>query len=74
MIDLIVAGKKDVVSREHAGPAASIMPSTALPRFTLSDLAGAPITADQLAGASCWSSFGRPGVRRVGRHSNGWAK
>jgi thiol-disulfide isomerase/thioredoxin len=50
MIDLIVAGKKDVVSREHAGTSGELHAIDALPRFTLSDLAGAPITADQLAG------------------------
>ena len=50
MIDLIVAGKKDVVSREHAGTSGELHAIDTLPRFTLSDLAGAPITADQLAG------------------------
>jgi thiol-disulfide isomerase/thioredoxin len=50
MIDLIVAGKKDVVSREHAGTSGELHAIDALPRFTLSDLTGAPITADELAG------------------------
>lgn len=50
MIDLIVAGKKSVVTRESAGNSTELQAVSALPKFTLSDLSGAPITADQLAG------------------------
>jgi thiol-disulfide isomerase/thioredoxin len=50
MIDLILAGKKDVVSREHAGASASMTAVSALPKFTLTDLAGKPLTAEQAAG------------------------
>jgi thiol-disulfide isomerase/thioredoxin len=50
MIDLILAGKKDIVSCEHAGASASMPAVTALPRFTLTDLAGKPLTAEQAAG------------------------
>ena len=47
MIDLILAGRKDLVSRE----AAVATPELAtLPDFTLADLAGRPIAKDQLAG------------------------
>jgi thiol-disulfide isomerase/thioredoxin len=50
MIELILAGKKDVVSREHAAPAAGSQEIGALPRFTLADLAGRPIAVEELAG------------------------
>jgi thiol-disulfide isomerase/thioredoxin len=50
MIDLILAGKKDVVSREHAGASTSMSSVAALPKFTLTDLTGKPLTAEQAAG------------------------
>jgi thiol-disulfide isomerase/thioredoxin len=52
MIDLILAGKKDVVSRERAGATADAAsgPVTSLPAFSLTDLNGKPLTADQLSG------------------------
>jgi thiol-disulfide isomerase/thioredoxin len=50
MIDLILAGRKDVVSREHATTSAAAHQITALPSFKLTDLAGHPLTAEQLAG------------------------
>ena len=50
MIDLILAGKKEVVSREHAGVSTSMPSVAALPKFTLTDLAGKPLTAEQAAG------------------------
>jgi thiol-disulfide isomerase/thioredoxin len=50
MIDLILAGKKDVVSRERAEANASLGPIASLPAFTLTDLTGKPLTADQLSG------------------------
>ena len=50
MIDLILAGKKDVVSREHAGTSASMAAIASLPKFTLTDLAGKPLTAEDAAG------------------------
>ncbi len=50
MIDLILAGKKDVVSRERAGTSTSMAAVTALPKFTLTDLSGKPLTAEQAAG------------------------
>ena len=50
MIDLILAGKKDVVSLEHANTSASVHEITALPNFKLTDLSGKPLTTDQLAG------------------------
>jgi thiol-disulfide isomerase/thioredoxin len=46
MIDLILAGRKDVVSRETASAAAL----SALPALTLTDLAGLPIVPADLAG------------------------
>jgi hypothetical protein len=33
MIDLILAGKKDIVSREHAGTSTSLATVTSLPKF-----------------------------------------
>ena len=50
MIDLILAGKKDVVSREHAGTSISLASVNALPKFTLTDLSGKPLSAEQAAG------------------------
>lgn len=50
MIDLILAGRKDVVSREHASEAATVQQATTLPRFALNDLAGKGIDADDLRG------------------------
>ena len=50
MIDLILAGKKDVVSQEHANTSGAVHELGALPNFKLTDLAGHPLTAEQLAG------------------------
>ena len=50
MIDLILAGKKDVVSREHAATSRVAGPIASLPEFTLTDLNGHPLSADQLSG------------------------
>ena len=50
MIDLILAGRKDVVSREHAGESGAVRLITTLPRLTLKDLAGKPIAVEDLAG------------------------
>lgn len=50
MIDLILAGKKDAVSRERAGTSTSLVAVASLPKFTLTDLAGNPLTAEQASG------------------------
>jgi thiol-disulfide isomerase/thioredoxin len=50
MIDLILAGKKDVVSREHAKTAAAMQELAALPKISVTDLAGHPLTTQQLSG------------------------
>jgi thiol-disulfide isomerase/thioredoxin len=50
MIDLILAGKKDIVSRERAGASKGIASIPSLPKFTLTDLAGRPLTAEEAAG------------------------
>jgi thiol-disulfide isomerase/thioredoxin len=50
MIDLILAGKKDIVAQEHATTGAGTHELTAFPKFTLTDLSGKPLSADQLAG------------------------
>lgn len=50
MIDLILAGRKDVVSREHAGTSAALEQIAQLPKFTLTDLKGNPLTEEQLSG------------------------
>jgi len=50
MIDLILAGKKDVVTREHAGTNTSFQEIVALPKLNLTDLSGHSLTRDQLAG------------------------
>ena len=50
MIDLILAGRKDVVSREHAGDSASVQVIENLPHVNLRGLSGNPIATDTLAG------------------------
>jgi len=50
MIDLILVGKKDVVSLEHAATAASTSEVTTLPNLKLTDLRGHPLTGNQLNG------------------------
>ena len=50
MIDLILAGKKDVVSQERAGTSTSFASIASLPKFTLTDLSGKPLTVEQTAG------------------------
>jgi thiol-disulfide isomerase/thioredoxin len=50
MIDLILAGKKDIVSREHSGTDATSHEIAALPQFKLTDLSGHPLTAADLSG------------------------
>jgi thiol-disulfide isomerase/thioredoxin len=48
MIDLILAGKKEVVAREHAGEAAAAREVALLPQFSLTGLAGRTINTEQL--------------------------
>jgi thiol-disulfide isomerase/thioredoxin len=50
MIDLILAGHKDMVNREHAGEGGELRQISALPPIGLNDLAGKPIAADDLRG------------------------
>ena len=50
MIDLILAGKKDIVSREHSGSDTATHELASLPSFKLTDLSGQPLSADQLSG------------------------
>ena len=50
MIDLILAGKKDVVQLESATRSAALTEVATLPKFALKDLAGQPLTAGQLSG------------------------
>jgi thiol-disulfide isomerase/thioredoxin len=57
MIDLILSGKKDVVSREHAATSGAAHEITALPKFSLTDLAGHPISANDLAGRAVLVEF-----------------
>jgi len=49
MIDLILAGRKDVVSAEHSDARAASREIASLPALKLSDLAGNPLSSDQLA-------------------------
>jgi len=57
MIDLILAGKKDIVQREHSGTTAATEQLAALPKFQLTDLSGRPLTSDQLAGRAVLVEF-----------------
>jgi len=49
MIDLILAGKRDIVSAEHANASTATRELASLPSLKLTDLAGRPLTNDQLA-------------------------
>jgi thiol-disulfide isomerase/thioredoxin len=50
MIDLILAGRKDVVTREHATTTAASQEITALPQVKLTDLSGKPLKPEELSG------------------------
>jgi len=49
MIDLILAGKRDIVSAEHAATASRTREIDRLPSIRLTDLAGKPLSSDQFA-------------------------
>jgi thiol-disulfide isomerase/thioredoxin len=49
MIDLILAGRKDIVSSEHTAPSTASSEVTLLPVLKLTDLSGRPLTKDHLA-------------------------
>lgn len=57
MIDLILAGNKDVVSQEHASTSGAAREIATLPKFQLNDLAGHPLTAEQLSGRAVLVEF-----------------
>ena len=50
MVDRILAGKKDLVSQEHADLSGAAHEIATLPKFTLTDVAGHSLTTQQLAG------------------------
>jgi thiol-disulfide isomerase/thioredoxin len=50
MIQLILAGRKDVVRAEHAQSAGALTEITRVPQLTLTDLAGHPLTTGELSG------------------------
>ena len=50
MIDLILAGKKDVVTREHVTTTAASQEITALPHLKLTDLSGKSLNPEDLSG------------------------
>lgn len=50
MIDLILAGKKDVVSQQYASTNSAAHQLTSVPSFQLTDLAGKLLTTEDLAG------------------------
>jgi len=50
MVELVLSGKKDELSRERVDTSNASDQVSALPQFTLTDLAGHPLTTDQLAG------------------------
>jgi thiol-disulfide isomerase/thioredoxin len=57
MVDLILAGKKDMVRQEHAGASGALNEISGLPKFSLSDLSGRPITVEQLSGRAVLVEF-----------------
>ncbi len=50
MIDLVLAGKKDEVSRERLDTTGQSDQITVLPNFALTDLSGHPLSLEQVAG------------------------
>ena len=50
MINLILAGRKDIVTREHPNPTGASQEIANLPRFKLTDLSGKPLNREDLAG------------------------
>ena len=50
MIDLILAGRKDLVRPESAATSAALKEIAALPKFKLNDLSGRAVEAEQLSG------------------------
>ena len=50
MIDLILAGRKDLVRPENAATSAALKEIAALPKFKLNDLSGRALEAEQLSG------------------------
>ena len=50
MVELILAGKKEVVAREQAETASRAKEIATLPKFNLTDLSGRTLTAEQLSG------------------------
>jgi thiol-disulfide isomerase/thioredoxin len=50
MIDLILAGKKDIVARERSGTDMTSHEIASLPQLKLTDLSGHPLTAAELSG------------------------
>ena len=50
MIDLILAGKKDIVTREHATTSAAWQEIATLPQVKLTDLSGKPLKPEDLSG------------------------
>jgi thiol-disulfide isomerase/thioredoxin len=50
MIDLVLAGRKDEVSRERAAPNTGPDQIESLPNFSLTDLSGRPLGPEQIAG------------------------
>jgi thiol-disulfide isomerase/thioredoxin len=50
MIDLILAGKKEIVNREHAGIVTASHEIASLPQLKLTELSGHPMSAEQLTG------------------------
>jgi thiol-disulfide isomerase/thioredoxin len=50
MIDLILAGKKDVVSLEYGGVSGEVREVAAIPDFRITDLSGKAVSTEQLKG------------------------
>ena len=57
MIELILAGRKDIVSQERATTGSAVREITMLPQFSGTDLTGKPLTSDQLAGRAVLVEF-----------------
>ncbi len=58
MIDMVLAGKKEQLSKERAEPGAASSDQIAgLPKFTITDLAGHPLKAEDLAGRAVVVEF-----------------
>jgi thiol-disulfide isomerase/thioredoxin len=57
MIDLVLAGRKEEISRERADTSGTPDEIASLPKFSLTDLSGLPLTREQVSGRAVLVEF-----------------